>query len=81
MDNETTWTARDSPRVVAAGLDWLDGMYQALAPARPGLPELHRPGAGALAAAYYGQNLPRLIAVKRRYDPDRVFRFPQAIPG
>ena len=82
MDNETTWTRRDSPRAVAAGLDWVAGIYDALAPY--GTDQAYQnfmdPALKDWETAYYGANLDRLIRVKRRYDPDRVFRFPQAIP-
>jgi FAD/FMN-containing dehydrogenase len=83
MDNETTWAARDSPRVVSANLDWVAGIYDALAPFGTGqaYQNFIDPALKDWAAAYYGQNLDRLTGVKHRYDPDGVFRFAQAIPG
>ena len=82
MDNETTWTARDSPRVVHANLDWVAGIYDALAPFGTGqaYQNFIDPALKDWKRAYYGENLHRLMRVKRRYDPDEVFRFAQAIP-
>lgn len=42
----------------------------------PNFPDPQLPGA---VHAYHGENLARLRHVKRRYDPDRVFRFHQSL--
>jgi hypothetical protein len=33
------------------------------------------------AAAYHGPNYPALVNVKRMYDPDEFFHFPQSVPA
>ncbi len=71
------------PEHEAASLGWIRGFHDAMRPhvtgaayqnyADPDLKDWRR--------AYYGSNYKRLVDVKRRYDPDRLFRFPQAIGG
>jgi FAD/FMN-containing dehydrogenase len=60
---------------------WLDrswALAHALASGRvyPNFPD---PDLDDWATAYHGGNAERLRAVKRSYDPERLFRFPQAI--
>ena len=38
------------------------------------------PALGDWQRAYYGPNIKRLVAAKRKYDPDALFRFAQGIP-
>jgi len=78
MQYFATWGA---PQHQAASLAWLRAVHGAMRPhvtggayvnyADPELPNWQ--------AAYYGSNYARLVQVKHRYDPDRLFRFPQAI--
>lgn len=78
---DTSWSTQDSPATIRENLRWLDGLYDGMADfatgaayanfADPGLPDWR--------SAYYGPNLPRLEAVKRRYDPDRFFGYGQAV--
>lgn len=78
---DTSWSTEDDTATRQANLDWLTDLHAAMGEhARdasyvnftdPDLPEAQ--------AAYFGPNLDRLREIKRRYDPDRVFSFPQAI--
>ena len=73
--------AQFAPVSEAASLEWLRTVGRTLAPFTSG--EAYQgyidPGLRTWRRAYYGDNYSRLVEIKRRYDPERVFDFPQAI--
>lgn len=81
LSMDTAWTADDPPAVVDANLRWLDELYDAMAEHLSGFAYQNfiDPGQPNWEHAYYGPNYPRLQTIKRTYDPDRLFRFDQAI--
>jgi FAD/FMN-containing dehydrogenase len=65
----------------AANRAWVQSARQALAPYTTGAYVNYIDSDQAdFANAYYGSNLSRLVSVKRSYDPEGFFAFPQAIP-
>jgi hypothetical protein len=77
MQYYTSWTGDGD-----AQLAWLRGFHSAMRPYVSGGayinyidPDLRT----GYRAAYYGSNAARLVTVRKKYDPDRVFRFPQAV--
>jgi FAD/FMN-containing dehydrogenase len=79
---EALWEAEDDPDVIAANLEWLEGYYAAMQPYLSGGAYQNFPDRGLAdwQHAYYGENFPRLVEIKRQWDPDNLFRFEQSIP-
>ncbi|MFE3762930.1 FAD-binding oxidoreductase [Streptomyces sp. NPDC059104] len=75
------WPQSAPAAEVARHRAWLDGLWQDLRPWAGGAAYQNYadPKLTGWREAYYGSNLPRLEEVRRAYDPDRLFRFPQAV--
>ncbi len=82
FEMECAWTPVDKPEVVRAQRDWMARYFTAMKPYVLPQSYVNFPNRDQenWASAYYGGNLKRLSAVKRQYDADNVFRFPQSIP-
>ncbi|MBV8491450.1 MAG: FAD-binding oxidoreductase [Candidatus Eremiobacteraeota bacterium] len=76
------WDAGASSEALRRNFIWLNGFYEAVVPLAKGgaYQNFIDPQLVNWKTAYYGGNLARLEAIKRRVDPSNVFSFPQAIP-
>jgi len=77
----TTWPAGAAAAAVARQHAWQQSFWQSMRPYASGQAYQNYidPALASWRQAYYGANLARLTQVKAKYDPNRVFRFPQAI--
>ncbi len=79
---EVNWAASDDPGRVLDSLTWLDAFHEDMA--RFGIGESYQnfidDSQADWQTSYYGANLPRLRALKRRLDPTNKFNYPQSIP-
>jgi FAD/FMN-containing dehydrogenase len=79
---EVLWEPQDDPDLIAANLAWLDAYQAAMQPYLSGgaYQNFTDRNQADWQHAYYGQNFDRLVEVKRAWDPDNLFHFPQSIP-
>ncbi len=79
---DSSWASNDSDRTGQANIDWVEGFADAMRAYTTGYAyqnfiDRSQPDS---AHAYYGDNLDRLVRIKRLYDPEDFFRFRQSVP-
>jgi FAD/FMN-containing dehydrogenase len=76
------FSAWSSPAADASSRAWIQGLRTRMRPYASGAAYQNYidPARSDWKRAYYGANLGRLVAVKRKYDPDNVLRFGQSVP-
>lgn len=80
---ELEWTQADAPAQLTRNEQWLSRFHEQMEQYTSAYcyQNFIDPNQRDFLLAYYGENLPRLQAVKRKYDPTNLFRYPQSIPG
>jgi hypothetical protein len=76
-----SWSTYSTPAEINAGTNWLTWLgTDVFNPATGAYQNYIDPNLVNWQSAYYGSNLERLSAIKRKYDPDDRFVFAQSIP-
>lgn len=76
-----SWSSYSSANEIAAGQKWLTWLgANVLTPSTGAYQNYIDPTLPDWASAYYGNNLAKLVRVKKKYDPENLFSFAQSIP-
>jgi len=76
------WSPADSPGLMLKNQAWLSGFHEAMRPhtSEQSYQNFIDDSQRDFLRSYYGDNLERLVQIKRHYDPTNVFCYRQSIP-